>query len=122
MTGAMIITWGAPVRGREAKGLEIFGNAVERFEQLAKTGRIHSHKEFFNITGNLGTWAGMMIVEGDIDELLKLQAEDEQLRLQAKAQSIVEHFTVQICLGGSDRSVQESMNRYVESLQGLGYL
>jgi len=119
MTGAMVISWGTPVRGREAKALETFGHAIERFEQLAKSGRIHGHKELIAITGRAG---GMMIVEGEVEELLKIQSEDEQLRLQARAASIVEDFRVDIYTGGSDRAVQESMNRYVETLQELGYL
>ena len=60
MNGAVVIRWGASVPGREAKGLEVFGNAVMRFEEYLKAGRIHSHREFFSLTGQDG---GFMIVE-----------------------------------------------------------
>ncbi len=122
MTGAMVITWGSPVRGREAKGLEVFGKAVERFEGLAKQGHIHAHKEYFALTGNTGRVGGFMIVEGKVEKLLALQGEEEQIRLQQQAGAIVNDFTVQIFAGGSDRTVQERMSAYTETLSELGYL
>lgn len=122
MTGAIVFTWGGAVRGREAKGLETFSKAVEQFEGLAKQGRIHAHKEYFAVTGNAGRVAGFMIIEGDLDELLKLQSEPEQVQLQTRAQAIVENFNVQIFAGGSDRAVQERMTTYMETLQGIGVL
>ena len=66
MTGAVVIRWGGVVPGREAKALEVFGKSVERFEQLAKQGRIHAHKEYIALTGGIG---GFTFVEGDIEEL-----------------------------------------------------
>ena len=110
------------MRGREAKSLEVFGKALAHYDDLAKQGRIHSHREYFSITGNAGKWGGMQIVEGEIDELLKLQMEDSQRRLMAEAQQIVENFTVQICVGGSERTIADEMTLYADTLKALGYL
>ena len=122
MTGAIVYTWGGPVRGREAKGLETFGEAVERFEGLAKQGRIHAHKEYLAVTGNSGRVSGFMIVEGQLEELLKLQTEPEQQELMIKANAIVENFNVQVFAGGTDATIQERMGTYVQTLQGLEVL
>ena len=122
MTGAIVFTWGSAVRGREARGLEIFTKAIEQFEALAKQGRIHAHKEYIAVTGNAGRVAGFMMVEGQLDELLKLQTEPEQVRLQTQAQQIVDNFSVQVFAGGSDRAIQERMTTYTETLQELGVL
>lgn len=122
MTGAIVITWGSPVRGREAKSLEVFGEALAFFEGLAKQGRIHGHREYLSITGDVSKWGGMEIVEGDLEDLLRLQTEDGYRRLMEKAAAIVDCFTTQITVGGSDRAVQEQITRYMETLQGLGYL
>src|SRR4029079_2171427 len=54
MTGAVLVRWGANIPGRERKGLEVFGRAIARFEQLAKQGRIHSHSEYIALTGEVG--------------------------------------------------------------------
>jgi hypothetical protein len=119
MTGAVVIRWGANIPGREAKGLEVFGKAVERFEGFAKQGRIHGHREYFALTGRDG---GFMIIEGEVDELSKIATEPETLSLNAQAASIVQDFEVQLYGGGTDQSTQELMGNYVASLQSIGYM
>jgi hypothetical protein len=119
MNGAIHISWKASIPGREAKGLEVFGKAVERFEGLAKQGRIHSHQEFFAVTGAEG---GLMLITGDLHELLTIVAEPQTLALNAQASAIVQDFVIQVFGGGTDQAVQEMMTTYVESLQELSYL
>ncbi|MGH8869202.1 MAG: hypothetical protein ACRDYU_14575 [Actinomycetes bacterium] len=119
MNGAVVISWGADIPGREAAGLQVFGQAVSRFEELAKQARIQSHKEYFAVTGREG---GFMILEGEVDELMRLAAEPETLALNAKAAAIVSDFTVQVFGGGTDQTVQELMGNYSGSLQELGYM
>ncbi|MCW2601130.1 MAG: hypothetical protein JWM02_2959 [Frankiales bacterium] len=119
MNGAIQISWKAGIPGRESKGLEVFGSAVARFEALAKEGRIHTHQEYFAVTGKDG---GFMLVTGELPELLKLAAEPETLALNAQAASIVQDFDIQIFGGGTDQSVQELMGTYMGSLQQLGYM
>ena len=119
MNGAVVIRWGANVPGREAKGLEVFGNAVARFEGFAKSGRISSHKEFFSLTGTDG---GFMMVEGAVSELMAILAEDDTMKLNAQAAAIVEDFEIQVYAGGDDQTVQSVMGSYVGSLQEIGYM
>jgi hypothetical protein len=118
MTGAVVIRWGASVPGRETKGLEVFGAGVERFEQLAKSGRIHSHKEYIALSGQAG---GFMIIEGEVAELQKIMVEPETLALNVKAESIVQGFEIQLYGGGTDKSVQDLMGTYLTGLSELGY-
>lgn len=119
MNGLIQISWKSSIPGREAKGLEVFGKALERFEALAKAGRIESHHEYFAVTGAEG---GVMNVTGNLDELLKIAAEPETLALNAQAAAIVNDFHIQIFGGGTDQAVQELMGNYVGSLQEIGYL
>jgi hypothetical protein len=118
MNGAICISWGPSIPGREQKGLDIFGAAVERFEGLAKQGRIHSHEEYFALTGADG---GFMLVRGTLEELTKLTIEPETLALNVKAAAIVQDFTIQLYAGGTDSTVQEVMGTYVTGLQEVGY-
>jgi hypothetical protein len=118
MTGAVLIRWGASVAGREMKSLEVFGKAVERFEQLAKSGRIHAHHEYIALTGRPG---GFMIVEGEVEELQKILTEPENLALTTEASLIVTDFSQDLYGGGSDKAVQDLMGVYVNELQTLGY-
>ena len=114
--GAVIFTWGAPVRGREMKGLEVFGKALVFWDEKAKEGRIHGHHEYFALTGNATKRVGTMVVEGELGELLRIQTEDDSLRLQAEASQICENFCVEICEANSE----DSINRYVQTLQEMG--
>ena len=114
-----MVRWGASIPGREAKGLEVFGSAIERFEQHAKSGRIHSHKEYIALTGRSG---GFMLVEGDVAELQKILVEPETLALNSKAEAIVSDFEIQLYGGGSDQAVQELIGTYMTGLQEIGYM
>jgi hypothetical protein len=122
MQGALMISWANPVRGREAQSLESFSKALGYFEGLAKEGRIHGHREYFCLTGNSASRSGFMIVDGELEELQKIQLEDENLRLMAEASSIVEGFEITLCSGGSDQAVGESVSRFVETMSSMGYM
>lgn len=119
MNGATVIRWGANVPGREAKGLEVFGKAIEHFEGLSKTGRIHGHREYIALTGTAG---GFMLLEGDTKELLALLAEPEILALNTQAEAIVQDFSIQVFGGGSDQAIQELMGTYSTTLGSMGYM
>jgi hypothetical protein len=119
MNGATVIRWGAGVPGREAKGLEVFGKAIEHFEGLSKKGRIQGHREYIALTGADG---GFMVIEGDTEELLKLVTEPETLALNAQAAAIVQDFSIQVYAGGTDQAIQELMGTYSGALQEVGYL
>jgi len=118
-TGAVRISWGASVPGREAKGLEVFGAALERFEEMAKSGRIHSHKEYFALTGASG---GMMMIEGEVEELTKILVEPETIALNSKAEAITQDFAIELYGGGTDKAVQDLMGTYMTSMQEAGFL
>ena len=122
MQGALMISWGSPVRGREAQSLGSFGKALGYFEELAKEGRIHGHREYFCLTGNSAERSGFMIVDGDLEELQKIQLEDRNLRLMAEASSIVENFEVTLCAGGSDQAIGENVARFTETMSEMGYM
>jgi hypothetical protein len=119
MTGAIVIRWTAPVPGREAKSMEVFGKAIERFESLAKQSRIHEHHEYIALTGTAG---GFMIVEGEVDELQKILVEPETLALNSQAESIVQGFELNLYAGGSDQTVQEVMGTFMGALAEIGYM
>jgi hypothetical protein len=119
MNGATVIRWGANVPGREAKGLEVFGKAIEHFEGLSKKGRIQGHREYIALTGADG---GFMLVEGETTELLKMLAEPEILALNAQAATIVQDFEIQVYAGGSDQAIQELIGTYTGAVGELGYM
>ena len=118
MTGAVLVRWGANIPGREAKGLEVFAKAIERFEQLAKQGRIHAHTEYIALTGTIG---GFMLIQGEVEELQKILLEPENLALTTQASMIVTDFEQNLYGGGSDQTIQQLVGVELESLAALGY-
>ena len=119
MNGATVIRWGAAVPGREAKGLEVFGNAIEYFEGLSKKGTIQGHREYIALTGEAG---GFMLIEGNTKDLLALLAEPEILALNAKAEAIVQDFSIRVFAGGTDQAIQELVGTYSGAVGELGYM
>lgn len=117
-TGAIVFRWGSPVRGREAQGLEVFGEALDYYEGLTKEGRIVGHREYFSTSRD----GGFMLVEGLLPELHQLMQEDDFVRLQQRASNIVEDFTAELYTGGNDQTLQESMQMYSGVLEDLGLL
>jgi hypothetical protein len=118
MTGAVLVRWGSNIPGRETKGLEVFGKAIERFEQLAKQGRIHSHHEYIALTGDVG---GFMIVEGEVEELQKIMLEPENLAITSQASLVVSNFEQNLYAGDSDQTIQQLVTLELESLGALGF-
>ncbi len=122
MNGALIVTWGTNIPGREAKGLEVFGKALAHFDDLAKKGRVHGHKEYIALTGNSDDVAGEMIVEGPLEELLKIQTEEATRVLLVEASSICRNFTVRLAAGGDEQTLTQEIGLFTKTLQGLGYM
>jgi hypothetical protein len=119
MTGAVLIRWGNQVPGREAKSLEVFGRSIEHFEQLAKQGRIHAHREYIALTGRAG---GFTIIEGEVEELQKILIEPDTLALNSQAEAIVEDFEITLYAGGTDKAVQDLIGTYMAAIGDLGYM
>jgi hypothetical protein len=119
MQGAVVIRWEATIPGRGAKGLEVFGQAVARFEGFAKQCHISAHGECFAVSGANG---GFMLVERELTELTRIMTEEEMLALNAIAAAIVQDFEIQLYGGGSEQAVQQLMGSYTAGLQELGYM
>ena len=119
MHGALMFRWGRSIPGREAASLDVFGSAIKRFETLAKEGRVHGHREYVSITGRDG---GFALVEGETEELTKILAEEDTIRLNVQASAVVDDFEVQSFIGGTDQAVQQAMGTYTSSLHDIGYM
>lgn len=118
-TGALIISWGRPVPGREGKAMESFATAQQHWEDLEKSNEIVSHRAYF---GSMRGSAGFAILEGELDRLQGVQRSERFQRVLAKADVSVEDMRVDLVTGGSDAAVQNQMKLYTETLQEAGYL
>lgn len=120
MTGAVVITWGQGVPGREAKALQVFAEALEHATTLAKRGRIHGHKEYVSVTGDRGKVAGVQILDGEMDELQSVLTDEQFRRITLKAETVVQSFSIQLLSGGSDEAVGHAIETRSSVMEELG--
>jgi hypothetical protein len=89
----LFIGWGPPVRGREAKGLEVFNEAVQIWGQYQQDGKIESF-DVALLYPHGGDLAGFALLRGTEEGIAALQAEDEFQRMNTRAGLIVEGLGV----------------------------
>jgi hypothetical protein len=89
----LFVGWGAPVRGREAKGLEVFNESVEYWGRLQQEGRIENF-EVVLLYPHGGDLGGFALLRGTHEQLNDVGGDEEFLRLTARAGLIVERLGV----------------------------
>jgi hypothetical protein len=89
----LFVGWGDPITGREAKGLEVFGEALAYYAKAEQEGRIESHETVL-LAPHGGDLAGFILVRGSQDQLTALRAEEEFERLNTRASLIVQNLGV----------------------------
>ena len=112
----LFIGWGAPVRGREAKGLEVFGEALAYYARLQQDGVIEGFE-----TGILephgGDLQGFVLVRGSEETLARLRVDDEFVRLSTRAGLIVEGMgIIGVALGDG---LEQAISTYQQAISEL---
>jgi hypothetical protein len=95
----LFIGWGPPVRGREAKGLEVFNESIQQWGEYQQEGKIESF-EVALLYPHGGDLAGFSLLRGTREGLDALQNEDGFQRTAVRAGQVVEGLgIVQVALG-----------------------
>jgi hypothetical protein len=89
----LFIGWGAPVRGREAKGLEVFTEALGYYGRLQQEGVIEGFETAI-LEPHGGDLQGFVLLRGAEEQLAQLRVDDEFVRLSTRAGLIVEGLGV----------------------------
>jgi len=103
----LFVGWGAPVRGREEHGLDVFNEAVGFYGRCQQEGRIERF-EVRLLEPHGGGLAGYMELHGSAEQLAALRDDETYRRLLHDAGLIVEE------LGVIDGYVNEGMARELE--------
>jgi hypothetical protein len=114
---AIFMGWGSPVRGRELKGLEVFGEAVALWGKLQQEGKLESFEPVFLVPHG-GDLQGFFLLRGERAALDEIQASEEFQRLSTRASQIVESFGV--VPGYCGEGIQGPMAIYQEAVSELG--
>jgi hypothetical protein len=92
-TGALMIGWGATVRGREQKALQVFNEAIEYYTRLQQQGTIESF-EAVALEPHGGDLQGFLLIRGDRAKLDAIRSSEEFLRLNNRAALIIDNLGV----------------------------
>jgi hypothetical protein len=114
---AIFIGWGAPVRGREQKGLEVFGETVELWGRLQQEGKLESFEPVF-IGPHGGDLQGFFLLRGERATLDEIARSEEFERVATRAGFIVESFGVLPAYCGE--GIQAPMAIYQAAAAELG--
>jgi hypothetical protein len=112
----LFIGWGPPVRGREAKGLEVFNEALAYYGRLQQEGVIEGFETAI-LEPHGGDLYGFILLRGSEERLAQLRVDDEFVRLTARAGLIVEGVGV---VGASlGDGLQQAITTYQEAVSEL---
>ena len=101
MANALFIGWGPAVRGREQQALQVFNEALQYFGGLQQQGEIEAF-EPVALEPHGGDLYGFLLLRGDPDKLNRVRASEEFLRLNQRAQLVVEGLGVVTAFVGDD--------------------
>lgn len=118
MTGrALFVGFGTPVRGREERAVEVFGEFVAMFGRMQSDGRIES-MEVSLLDAHGGDLGGFFMVHGSEAQCAALANDEEFRRASIDAGLIVDNFGVVPAVTG-DR-VGREMTMYSEAVAKVG--
>ena len=109
----LFIGWGAPVRGREEKGLEVFQEALALQASLQEEGAIENF-EVVLLGAHGGGLAGFVLIRGSSEQIATVRDRDDFVRLNTRASLIVEELGVLDAF--INEGVAEQMEIYREAI------
>jgi hypothetical protein len=105
---ALFVGWGTPVRGREAKALEVFNDAVAYWGGLQQAGDIESFEPVL-LAPHGGELGGFALIRGSQAQIAALTEREDFQRLNTRSQMIVERFGVVSAVIGETLGEQMAM-------------
>jgi hypothetical protein len=114
---ALFIGFGQPVRGREERAVEVFGEFVGMFGRMQSDGRIEG-MDVSLLDPHGGDLGGFFMVHGSAEQCSALQMDEEFRRACTDANLIVDNFGVVPAATGA--AVAGEMTMYTEAVQKVG--
>jgi len=114
---AMFVGFGQPVRGREERAVEVFGEFVGMFGRMQGDGRIEG-MDVTLLDPHGGDLNGFFMVHGSEEQCSALSMDEEFRRACIDATLIVENFGVVPAATGE--AVGEEMAWYSEAVRKVG--
>ena len=114
---ALFVGFGTPVRGREERAVEVFGEFVQMFGRMRSEGRIES-MDVALLDPHGGDLGGFFMVHGSDTQCAALTQDEEFRRASIDAGLIVDNFGVVPAATGDE--VFREMTMYGEAVTKVG--
>ena len=108
----LFIGWGQTVRGREAKGLQVFDEGVEFWRRQQASGAIESFEVVF-LAPHGGDLAGFLLVRGSYEQIAAVRANAEFQRINARPRPCVDG------LGIIDATLDDGLEPAIETFRAV---
>jgi hypothetical protein len=116
-TGAVVVTWGPAIPGRERGMLEVLGKVLAYTERLRAAGTVAEVLFFVSKTGpNRDT----LLLRGDLRILAALLADDEFEECLQDGMLVVQDVDVALWAGGAPASVTQGIGVHADKLHSHG--
>ena len=112
----LFIGWNAPVRGREEKAVQVFGEAMAYWASLEEDGKVEGSQAAF-LRPHGGDLGGFMLIRGTREQIAALQQEEEFDRFNARAALVVEGYGAVPAI--LDEGLADQMQLYQEMVAQL---
>jgi hypothetical protein len=113
----LFIGWGAPIRGREAKGLDVLSETLAYYGRLQQEGVIEDFETAI-LEPHGGDLQGFILLRGSEERLAQLRVDDEFVRLSTRASLVVEGLGV---IGAAlGEGLEQAIGTYQEAVSQLG--
>ena len=89
----LFIGWNLPVRGREEKAVQVFGEAMGYWASLEEDGKIEGHQVAF-LRPHGGDLGGFFLLRGTPEQIAAVQQEEEFQRINLRAALVVDGYGV----------------------------
>jgi hypothetical protein len=89
----LFVGWGPPVRGRETKGLDVFGEAIAFYGTCQEAGEIESFETVL-LGPHGGDLSGFFLLRGSEEQCATLRARDDFQRITTRAAMVVDNLGV----------------------------
>jgi hypothetical protein len=114
---ALFVGFGAPVRGREERAIEVFGAFVAMFGRMQSDGRIEG-MDVSLLDPHGGDLGGFFMVHGSEAQCSALPNDEEFRRATIDATLIVDNFGVVPAMTGE--AVGAEMGMYADAVKKVG--
>ena len=106
------ISWGAPIAGREERGLEVFNEAIGLYGRMQQEGRIEGFDVALMVPN--GGVEGFMSLRGSVEQLVAVSEDEEYQRVMTDASLVVHDLC--IANGYVNEGIAQQMAIYQDAI------